>query len=280
MPDPNERQPSRPVGVLDSGIGGLSVLLHLRQELPAENFLYFADQVHIPYGPRPRVQVQHFAVEIARFLLTNQAKLIVVACNTASAAALEHLRQIYTDVPIIGMEPAVKPAATNTRTGKVGVLATAGTFNSHRYADLMVRFASGVEVLEDPCTGLVERIENGELNTPETRAIIERAVDPMLSAGVDTLVLGCTHYPFILPLLQEIVGDVVEVIDPAPAVARHTKTVLQNNQLETADTGRGTIQCFTTGDVEAFAALTERLMVNRCATQKACWREDMLTIDC
>lgn len=151
----------RPIGILDSGVGGLSVLRHIRALLPGEDLLYLADQAHVPYGSRPAAQINDLSQEITRFLLGQGAKCIVVACNTASAAALDALRETFPEVPIVGMEPAVKPGAVQSRQGRIGILATAGTFGSRRYADLMARYAQGVVAYEDPCTGLVGEIEAG-----------------------------------------------------------------------------------------------------------------------
>lgn len=263
--------------MLDSGVGGLSVLTHLRHALPNEHFLYFADQVHIPYGPRDPDEVRGFTAGITRFLLRLGAKLIVVACNTASAASLENLRETFPDVPFVGMEPAVKPAALTTRSGKVGVLATPSTLNSHRYAGLMARFAGGIQVYEDPCVGLVQLIEAGALDTPKTRQLLEGAVYPMLADGVDTLVLGCTHYPFIYPLLREIAGEGVAIIDPAPAVARHTRNVLQHLELIAPAHQEGTLRCFTSGAAVQFAARALQLGFS-CEVEEARWRGDDLFI--
>lgn len=279
MSDP--RQPSTtdqtaagPLGVLDSGIGGLSVLIHLQRQLPAEHVLYFADQSHIPYGPRSAEVIQAYTAGITRFLLRQGAKLIVVACNTATAAALDALRSTFPDVPFVGMEPAVKPAALTTRSGKVGVLATPSTFNSNRYAGLMARYASGIQVYEDPCSGLVQLIEAGALDAPETRALLERVVSPMLDAGVDTLVLGCTHYPFIRPLLERIIGDDIAVIDPAPAVARHTRFVLQQHRLIAPDGQEGALRCFTSGDPRQMEAFAAPVLETSCAAEAVQWHDN------
>lgn len=227
-----------PIGILDSGVGGLSVLRHVREQLPAENLLYFADQANVPYGPRPAEEVCRFCHGITEFFLERQSKLIVVACNTASAAALGYLRATFPDVPFVGMEPAVKPGATQTRNGKVGVLATVGTFRSERYKHLVEQYAREVEVWENPCIGLVEQIEAGRLATADTEALLRRCLEPMLAAGVDTLVLGCTHYPFVMPLIEQIAGKGVAVIDPAPAVARQTGRVLERFGLKDLTQGR------------------------------------------
>lgn len=209
-----------PIGVFDSGIGGLSVANAISSLLPQEGMRYFADTGRVPYGPRSREEIIAFSREITQFLLQQGCKIIVVACNTATAAALDILRTEWPEVPFVGMEPAVKPAANATRSGKVGVLATLSTIQSERYAQLMQRFASNVEILENPCVGLVPLIEQGKLSALETRALLKQITDPMLEQEVDTLVLGCTHYPFILPVLEELVGQTCQIIDPAPAVAR------------------------------------------------------------
>ncbi len=203
------------IGIFDSGIGGLSVLRPLRDLLPHEPLIYLADQAHVPYGARPPAEICALSEAITRFLLAQGAELVVVACNTATAAALTHLRAVFPDVPFVGMEPAVKPAARLTKTGVVGALATANTFKSQRYASLLARFAEGVRLVENPCVGLVERIERGELATAETETFLRAILEPMLAEGVDVLILGCTHYPFVRPLLERIAGSEVVLVDPA-----------------------------------------------------------------
>ncbi|MBP6016215.1 MAG: glutamate racemase [Candidatus Promineofilum sp.] len=272
-------QPTRrgPLGVLDSGVGGLSVLVHLCRRLPAESMLYFADQAHIPYGPRSPEQLREFTAEITSFLLRGGAKTIVVACNTATAAALDYLRQQFPTIPFVGMEPAVKPAAQTTRSGKVGVLATPSTLNSHRYAGLMSRYAAGIQVYEDPCNGLVQLIEAGAIDAPETRVLLHHVVDPMLAAGVDTLVLGCTHYPFVRRLLAEVAGPDVAIIDPAPAVARHTQFVLQQHQLAVAPDGpQGSRRCFTSGSPQQLEAMAALMLDGDCPAEHVHWRNNRL----
>ncbi len=216
-----------PIGIFDSGVGGLSVLREIRLLMPNENIIYFGDQVHVPYGARSMGQIQGFSEGITKFLLNLDSKLIVVACNTASAAALTYLRKRFPDVSFVGMEPAVKPAAETTKTGKVGVLATPATFQGALYASVVERFGAGVELFQHTCPGLVGQIENGDLDSNVTRAILEDALGPMLEKNIDTVVLGCTHYPFVIPLIEQIVGESVRVIDPAPAVARQTKRLLE-----------------------------------------------------
>ena len=207
-------------------------------------------------------------------MLARRAKLIVVACNTATTAALDDLRQLFPDVPFVGMEPAVKPAAAQTRSGVVGVLATPGTLSSHRYASLMARFAADVRVYEDPCVGLVPLIEAGALAADETRDLLRRVVEPMLAAGADTLVLGCTHYPFVRPLLDEIAGPGVTIIDPAPAVARQTRNVLQQRDRLAPATQRDSLRCYTSGNARRMAELMIQLLGIRCRVRAARWRDN------
>jgi glutamate racemase len=249
------------IGIFDSGVGGLSVLRAIRERLPAQAVLYLADQAHVPYGPRPMEEVYAFSEAITRYLLGQGARLIVVACNTASAAALYPLRAAFPDIPFVGMEPAVKPAAEVTHSGVVGVLATPATFQGALYASVVERFASGVTVLQDVCPGLVGRIEAGDLDGPQTRAILEKALRPMLARGMDTVVMGCTHYPFVIPVIQEICGAGVRVIDPAPAVARQTARVLAaNGLLSPPGADAPAIRFLTTGLAEPFKALLACLL--------------------
>lgn len=254
------RGPQNPIGLFDSGVGGLTVLRQIQKLLPQEDLIYIADQARVPYGPRPEAEVREYAREITAYLLGQNAKLIVVACNTATAAALNYLRHTFPKVPFVGMEPAVKPGAAQTRSGKVGVLATAGTFESQRYASLMERFARHVQLYENPCLGLVELIEAGRFNGTETESLLHDCVQPMLTAGVDTLVLGCTHYPFVLPVLARITGPDVAIIDPAPAVARQTGRLLQQHHLANNKTSTGQVRLLTSGEPGRFAAQVSQLL--------------------
>lgn len=269
----NEQQP---IGVFDSGVGGLSVLRHLLAQLPQEQFIYLADQAHVPYGSRSAQEIVRFSQGITQFFLTLNVKAIVIACNTASAAALNLQRQ-QIDLPFVGMEPAVKPAAQQTQSGKVGILATGGTFASARYARLTAKYAQGVSVWEDPCLGLVPEIEAGRLDSPAVHQILRQALTPMLAVGVDTVVLGCTHYPFVLPVVEGIVGTAVTIIDPAPAVARQTAVVLRQGNLLAVKTQVGGVQFITTGEAEPFARQVEKLLGHQEASLKtAVWHNDQL----
>lgn len=222
---------SAPVGVFDSGVGGLSVLREIRRLLPRESLLYVADSGHVPYGEKSPEYIRERSRLIAEFLLGQGAKALVLACNTATVAAVAELRERYPELPIVGMEPAVKPAAAATRSGVVGVLATTGTLKSARFAALLDRFASDVRVVTQPCPGLVERIEAGELEAPATRELLRGFVAPLLAEGCDTLILGCTHYPFIKPLLRELVPGSVSLIDTGAAVARQLQRLLAQGGL-------------------------------------------------
>jgi glutamate racemase len=251
------------IGVFDSGVGGLSVLRALWQELPGQSYIYLADQAHVPYGPRPLEQVRAFSEAITRYLLDQGSDLIVVACNTASAAALHWLRTTFPEALFIGMEPAVKPAAEHTRSGAVGVLATPATFQGALYASVVERFANGVQLHQHTCPGLVAQIEAGEVETVRTRAILEDALHPMLAEGIDTVVLGCTHYPFVIPLIEQIVGPGVRVIDPAPAVARQARRLLEARGMMGAQevkSATARTRFITTGDAGKFAEVLKKLI--------------------
>lgn len=243
----------------------------IRKQLPDQRLIYLADQAHVPYGSRPLEEIRQFAEGISRHFLRQGAKLIVVACNTASAAALHHLRQTFPHIPFVGMEPAVKPAAETSRSRVVGVLATPATFQGALYASVVERFAQDVTLLQDTCPGLVAQIEAGDLEGIKTRQILEQALQPMLKREIDTVVLGCTHYPFVIPLIQQITGDEVRVIDPAPAVARQVERVLQATRPGGQERLLGSLQAApkvrapkvrytTTGDPAALRALLPRLL--------------------
>jgi glutamate racemase len=270
---------ARPIGVFDSGVGGLSIVRQLRLQLPGEDVLFLADQAHVPYGLRALNEVQEFSVAITRFLLGLQAKLIVVACNTASAAALHHLRREFPGIPFVGMEPAVKPAAEMTRTRRVGVLATPATFQGELFASVVERFASGVEVLPVTLPGLVERIESGDLDGPETRRIVEQALRPLLQQGVDSLVLACTHYPFVIPLIEDIAGQGVRVIDPSPAIARQASRLLDEQGLRSPQGSGGELRLLSTTDGESLLRMARQLIDADGIAMTVHWATDRLSLD-
>src|SRR5688572_25072033 len=249
-----------PIGIFDSGVGGLSVLRAVREQMPNESIIYFGDQGHVPYGSRSMKQIQDFSEGITNFLLEQNAKIIVVACNTASAATLKYLRAKFPAVQFVGMEPAVKPAAEYTQTGKVGVLATPATFQGALYASVVERFANGVELLQSTCPGLVQEIEMGNLDGLETRMILQDALLPMLEKNIDTVVLGCSHYPFVIPLIQQIVGANVRVIDPAPAVAKQTERLLESQWMKNAAGVKSEMKFYTSGKAEELRSLLPILL--------------------
>jgi len=235
--------PDAPIGLFDSGFGGFSVLLHLRAALPSEHFIYFADNAHLPYGDKDGSYIRARAAAIGQFLLDQGCKAIVIACNTATAAAAETLRSMVT-IPVIAIEPALKPAAMQSKTRKVGVLATEGTMRSERMADLLSRFGQEVMVYQQACPGLADQVEMGQCDAPETRALLRRFLAPMLEAGVDTIVLGCTHYPFLRRAILNIAGDGVSLVDAGEAVARQTLRRLAEIQGLQKRDGRGALQIY------------------------------------
>ena len=239
--------PSPTIGIFDSGVGGLSVWREIVRQMPHAGTLYLADQAHVPYGPRSAEEILGFARSITDFLLAQGAGIIVVACNTASGVALHELRAAYPDVPFVGMEPAVKPAAEQTHNGRVGVIATPTTFQGTLFKQLADRFGHDVEIHTRICPGLVAAVEAGDLDTPGTRLLLETCLAPLIATGIDQLVLGCTHYPFLRPTIERIVGPDVAVIDPAPAVARQTGRLLRKQDLLSHDTGPPHHTFFTSG---------------------------------
>lgn len=267
-----------PIGIYDSGVGGLTIWRAVRAILPQEDLIYIADQAKVPYGDRTLEEVRGLAEGVTRFLMDQGAKLIVIACNTASAAGLKYLRDLFPDYSFVGMEPAVKPAAEQTLSGKVGVLATPSTFQGELYASVVERFAHDVQLYQATCPGLVQQIEKGCLTTPKTRQILEKALEPMLKDGVDTLVMGCTHFPFVIPLIREIAGEGVSVIDPAPAVARQVKRVLEDRGLLSERKSAGEKEFWTSGDAARMAVLLPKLIAVEAEVGQLRWDEGMLSL--
>lgn len=218
------------IGIFDSGVGGLSVFREIVRILPEEKYIYWSDNAHCPYGEKSREYIIDRARAVTSFLIEQGADIIVVACNTATAAAISTLREEF-PVPFIGMEPAVKPAAQATRSGVVGVLATAGTLKATKYMDTRAKWARDVRIVEHIGQGFVELVEKGNVSGPEAESIVEKSVRPLIEAGADTIVLGCTHYPFLAETIIKAAGTPVTLIDPAPAVAKHLMEVMQENGL-------------------------------------------------
>jgi len=237
----------RPIAVFDSGVGGISVLKHIHALLPNEQLFYVADSKHAPYGNKTPQEIQERCFKIADFLIAQDAKALVVACNTATAAAIDALRLRYT-LPIIGMEPAVKSAAAATKNGIIGVLATTGTLKSAQFAALLESYGRNVEVVTQACIGLVECIERGELNTENTKALIRQYCAPLIAEDADTIVLGCTHYPFLRETIAEIVGKDVILIDTGAAVASQLQYRLLEEGLQSARNQTASISFWTNND--------------------------------
>ena len=241
-----------PIGVFDSGVGGLSILEKIHQLLPDENLIYMADSANAPYGPKGDAFIVERSRQIMDFFVSKNAKVVVVACNTATAAAVNTLREEY-EMPIIGMEPAIKPAASESKTGVIGVLATEGTLASDKFVDLKSRFDGKVEIITQPCPGLVEEIEKFETDKATVKKMLQQYIPPLLEKGVDTLVLGCTHYSFIRTLVKEVAGESVAIVDTDDAVARRLKVVLEEEKITGAE--QGVITFFSSGDIKNQAEL-------------------------
>lgn len=251
-----------PIGVFDSGVGGISVLQHIHALLPHEQLLYLADSRYAPYGSKTPEEIQSRCFEIADFLTAKGVKAIVVACNTATAAAIDAMRAKY-DLPIFGMEPAVKPAAEASKNGIIGVLATVGTLQSAQFAGLLESYGRNVKVVTQGCVGLVECIERGELNAENTVNLLKQYCQPLLEEGADTIVLGCTHYPFVKPLIQQIVGDNVTLIDTGAAVAKYLQKRLAALDLLAVPDQAGAVKFWTNNQAADAKAVIEALWGRR-----------------
>lgn len=257
----------RPIGIFDSGLGGLSVTREIRKRLPGESLVYIADSAYCPYGGRPLEEIRDRAIAVTRVLVDRGAKIIVAACNTASGAAIEALRATF-DLPIVGLEPAVKPAATTTNAGRIAVLATPATLQTQRFHRLVDHFAKGVEVVKLACPGFVELVETGDLDSPEALETVREVLAPAVEAGVDRVVLGCTHYPFLSRHISTVVGEGVEILDSGAAVARQVERVLSARHLLTRRTVGG-LDFLTTGEPDVVRPVAERLWQGALDVQSA-----------
>lgn len=280
------------IGVYDSGVGGLSVFREIYKLLPEEKYIYFSDNGYCPYGYKTAKFVRERAEFVTEYLLRNGADIIVIACNTATSAAIKYLRKNYADdsnpevrervlaltdgrkdhIRFIGMEPAVKPAAALTKSGVIGILATSGTLSGKKYLNTRDTYGKNIEVQESVGKGFVKQVENFALDTPETEAIVRESLDPLLEAGADVIVLGCTHYPFLRPVIRRIVGPEVKIINPAPAVARQTiKILIEDGVLRDEDINRDyditdlsttTVKLVSTGEEESLKKMFNYVMTN------------------
>lgn len=252
---------SQAIGVMDSGVGGISVLKHIHALLPHESLMYVADSKYAPYGNKTAEEITARCMILADFLMSQNVKALVVACNTATAAAIDQLRETF-DITIIGMEPAVKPAAEASKNGVIGVLATVGTLKSAQFAGLLEAYGRDVKVVTQACVGLVECIERGELDATETKALIRQYTAPLLAEGADTIVLGCTHYPFVKQTIQEIVGDKITLIDTGAAVAKQLKNKLEEKGLLSESLEKAEVHFWTNSEAENAEQVTEKLWGN------------------
>ncbi len=239
---------TRPIGIFDSGIGGLSVARRIRETLPYESLLYVADSAHAPYGDKSEAYINQRATSIIEFLLDKQAKAIVVACNTATAAAIKNLRSKY-HIPIIGVEPGVKPAAFNTSSGVIGVLATTQTLKSTAFNDLANNFSFDVDIVVQPCPGLMEEVEALSFDNELTLALVRQYVQPLLDRQADNIVLGCTHYAFLAPIIQKVAGPGVNIINTDSAIANETARRLQAENLLSTSTQTPVHEFCTSGNL-------------------------------
>ncbi len=247
-----------PIGVFDSGVGGLSVLRHVRDQLPHENLLYVADSAHAPYGPRSPAEIQARSLALAEFLVGQGVKALVVACNTATASAAALLRERFA-LPIVAMEPAVKPAVATTQNGVIGVLATSGMLKSAQFAALLEKYGAGVRIIARAGVGLVECVERGDLDSGEVKALLQEYLTPMLEQGADTLVLGCTHYPFLRPVIAQVVGGRMALIDTGAAVASRLRQRMESGGIATTRQGLGEASFWTSGNAAQASVLISRL---------------------
>lgn len=221
---------NQPIGVFDSGVGGLSVLKHINALMPNEPLIYVADSLYAPYGNKTESEIQARCLAVADVLMEQSVKAMVVACNTATTAVISTMRDQFS-LPIIGMEPAVKPAVTTTRNGKIGVLATSATLKSTQFSALLASYGSNTEVFTQACDGLVEQVEQGALQSAQTKILVEGFCAPLIAAGVDTIVLGCTHYPFLKTMIQRVLGNAIQLIDTGAPVAKQLQRRLMAEQL-------------------------------------------------
>ncbi|MHC1780536.1 MAG: glutamate racemase [Bacteroidales bacterium] len=247
-----------PIGIFDSGVGGLSVWREIIKLIPGHPLLYFADNAYCPYGPRPKEEIISRTEKITSFLIDRGAAIIVVACNTATSAAISSLRERF-NVPFVGMEPAVKPAANFSKSGVIGVLATKGTLSGELYNSTLEKYASEITVVEKVGAGLVALVEEGKLSGPETEKLLRVYIEPMLEEGADNIVLGCTHYPFLQPEIEKIAGKSVNVLDPAPAVAKQLVKIAKELEILKDESSFLNTQFYSSGPNDVLKSLARTI---------------------
>jgi len=259
---------STPIGVFDSGVGGISIWKEIHQLLPFENTLYLADSKHAPYGNKSQDEIISLSIKNTEFLIERGCKLIVIACNTATTNAMSILRNTF-DIPLIGIEPAIKPAALKTMNKSIGILATKGTLSSQLFHQTSGAFASDIKVTEVVGEGLVPLIEKGLINSPETVFLLKKYLQPMLDAQVDYIVLGCSHYPFLIPQLKKLLPKNIKIIDSGAAVARHTKALLENKNLLNTQKAPPSLQFFSNSETDTLQLLLSDYTETISITKKA-----------
>jgi glutamate racemase len=253
---------TNPIGVFDSGFGGLSVWIKLVDQMPNESIVYFADSANCPYGPKTQYEIIELSKKITEFLIEKQCKIIVVACNTATAAAIEYLRANY-PITFIGMEPAVKPAAQQSKTGNIGILATKGTLEGRLFKETSQKYTHNMNVHIQIGEGLVEKVESGDLNSDSTLELLKKYLNPMIDCKIDHLVLGCTHYPFLTEIIRKITGDELNIVNPANAIAVQTQKKLAENNLLNHSKSRSDYEFYlNNGNKEILDVLVKQLNTN------------------
>ncbi|MEO9894445.1 glutamate racemase [Aurantibacter sp.] len=246
----------QPIGMFDSGVGGTSIWKEIHELMPNENTIYLADSLNAPYGEKSEKDILELSIKNTEILLSRNCKIIVVACNTATTNAIDYLRANY-KVPFIGIEPAIKPAALKSKSKTVGILATKGTLSSSLFHSTSENHASGIKVVEREGTGLVNLIETGKVLSLETKKLLEEYLDPMIAAGIDYLVLGCTHYPYLIPILKEMLPDNVKIIDSGEAVALQTKAVLEQHKLLNLSMGKSNLEFYTNAEIAVLSSFVD-----------------------
>lgn len=252
---------NKPIGIFDSGIGGTSIWKEVVKILPNENTIYLADSKNAPYGERPSEEILVLSIKNTEFLISKGCKLIIVACNTATTNAIEYLRENY-DIPIIGIEPAIKPAALLSKTGAIGILATKGTLSSKLFEKTTKEYTKNITTIEQDGEGLVPLIEEGKLNSPELYNLLSTYLKPMLKFNIDHLVLGCTHYPYLIPQIKIIIGDKIAIIDSGEAVAKQTKAILDNHKLLSTSIAKSNHQFYTNSETKVLKEILNDVSID------------------
>lgn len=244
----------QPIGIFDSGVGGTSIWKEIHELLPLENTIYLADSKNAPYGPKGKNAIQDLSIKNTEYLLAQGCKIIIVACNTATTNTIDYLRKTY-QVPFIGIEPAIKPAALKTKTNAIGILATKGTLSSSLFSQTSGLFTSDIKVIEQEGKGIVELVENGQLHSKAMNTLLKTYLKPMIDANIDYLVLGCTHYPYLIPLLIDLLPKHVKIIDSGEAVAKQTKAILKQHNLLNLSNKKSELQFYTNGNTKTMTTL-------------------------